>query len=80
MHRRNLISAALACVLAFGTTILPPCVYSNISRSPSELPNAAMPATKMGAFTQGLYDEAKKSGWVVVSMRDDWKRIFAFEK
>ena len=27
---------------------------------------------------QALYDEAKKQGWVVVSMKDDWKRIFAF--
>ena len=22
---------------------------------------------------------AKKQGWIVVSMKDDWKRIFAFE-
>ena len=25
---------------------------------------------------QALYDEAKKQGWTVVSMKDDWKRIF----
>ena len=24
--------------------------------------------------------EAKKDGWTVVSMKDDWKRVFAFEK
>jgi len=30
-------------------------------------------------LTQELYDEAKKDGWLVVSMKDDWKRIFAFE-
>ncbi len=23
--------------------------------------------------------EAKKNGWTVISMRDDWKKIFAFE-
>jgi len=23
--------------------------------------------------------EAKKRGWVVISMQNDWKRIFAFE-
>ena len=28
---------------------------------------------------QALYDEAKKDGWFVISMKDDWKRIFAFE-
>ena len=25
-----------------------------------------------------LYDEAIKDGWIVVSMKNDWKRIFAF--
>ena len=37
------------------------------------------PGTKVGTFTQALYDEAKKQGWVVISMKNDWKRIFAFE-
>ncbi len=35
--------------------------------------------TKVGAFTQKLYDEAKKKGWTVISMKDDWKKIFEFE-
>ena len=35
--------------------------------------------TKVGAFTQALYDEAKKKGWTVISMKNDWKKIFAFE-
>jgi hypothetical protein len=26
-----------------------------------------------------LYDEAKKNGWTVISMKNDWRRIFAFE-
>ena len=38
-----------------------------------------LPNTKVGTFTQGLYDEAKKQGWTVISMKNDWKRIFAFE-
>jgi phosphoglycolate phosphatase-like HAD superfamily hydrolase len=42
-------------------------------------PAAGLPATKVGAFTQALYDEAKKQGWIVISMKDDWKRIFSFE-
>jgi hypothetical protein len=33
-----------------------------------------------GTFTQALYDEAKKDGWTVISMKNDWKRIFAFER
>ena len=42
-------------------------------------PAAGLPDTKVGAFTQALYDEAKKDGWTVISMKNDWKRIFAFE-
>ena len=30
-------------------------------------------------YTQELFDEAKKDGWTVISMKNDWKRIFAFE-
>jgi len=43
-------------------------------------PAQGLPATHVGAFTQALYDEAKKQGWVVIRMKDDWKRIFAFER
>jgi hypothetical protein len=42
-------------------------------------PAQGLPATKVGAFTQALYDEAAKKGWLVVSMKNDWKRIFAFD-
>ena len=43
-------------------------------------PAQGLPDTKVGTFTQTLYDEAKKDGWVVISMKDDWKRIFGFEE
>ena len=43
-------------------------------------PAAGLPDTKVGAFTQALYDEATKDGWFVVSMKADWKRVFAFER
>ncbi|MBZ5537936.1 MAG: haloacid dehalogenase-like hydrolase [Acidobacteriia bacterium] len=36
-------------------------------------------ASPVGKLDRGL-DEAPKRGWTVVSMKDDWKRIFAFEK
>ncbi|HTR13531.1 MAG TPA: HAD family hydrolase [Roseiarcus sp.] len=42
-------------------------------------PAQGLPDTRVGTFTQGLYDEATKDGWIVVSMKNDWKRIFAFE-
>jgi phosphoglycolate phosphatase-like HAD superfamily hydrolase len=42
-------------------------------------PAQGLPKTKVGAFTQALYDEAKKDGWFVISMKNDWKVIFPFE-
>jgi phosphoglycolate phosphatase-like HAD superfamily hydrolase len=41
-------------------------------------PAQGLPDTKVGTFTQALYDEAKQQGWTVISMKNDWKRIFAF--
>jgi phosphoglycolate phosphatase-like HAD superfamily hydrolase len=42
-------------------------------------PAQGLPDTKVGTFAQALYDEAKKDRWFVISMKNDWKRIFAFE-
>jgi phosphoserine phosphatase len=42
-------------------------------------PAQGLPDTKVGTFTQALYNEATKSGWPVISMKRDWKRIFAIE-
>jgi hypothetical protein len=42
-------------------------------------PAQGLPDTKVGTFTQTLYDEANKNGWTVISMKNDWKRIFSFE-
>ena len=42
-------------------------------------PAQGLPDSKVGTFTQALYDEATKNGWTVISMKNDWKRIFAFD-
>jgi hypothetical protein len=42
-------------------------------------PARGLPDTKVGTFTQALYDEAKNDGWTVISMKNDWKRVFAFD-
>jgi len=42
-------------------------------------PALGLPDTKVGTFTEALYDEAMKQGWVVISMKNDWKRVFSFE-
>ena len=43
-------------------------------------PATGLPDTKVGTFTQELYDEAMNDGWLVVSMKKDWRKIFAFEE
>ena len=43
-------------------------------------PAQGLPDTNVGAFTQALYDEAKKQDWTIISMKNDWKRIFSFEQ
>jgi hypothetical protein len=42
-------------------------------------PAQGLPDTKVGTFSQALYDEAQKQGWTVISMKNDWKRIFSFD-
>ena len=42
-------------------------------------PAQKLPDSKVGTFTQALYDQAQKQGWTVISMKNDWKRIFAFD-
>lgn len=38
------------------------------------------PKSKVGTFTDALMAEAKKKNWTIISMKNDWKQIFAFEK
>src|SRR5438876_7313587 len=43
-------------------------------------PAHGLPDTKVGTFTQALYDEARQKNRTVISMKDDSKTIFAFPK
>jgi hypothetical protein len=42
-------------------------------------PAEGLPDTQFGTFTQVLYDDAMRHGWVVISMKRDWKRMFLFD-
>jgi len=39
-------------------------------------PANGLPDTKFGTFPQSLMDKAKQQGWVVISMKNDWRSIF----
>ena len=54
-------------------------LHDDANREYAYGPAKGLPDTKVGTFTQALYDEAKKDSWFVISMKDDWNRIFAFD-
>jgi len=43
-------------------------------------PARGLPDTKFGTFPQSLMNEAQEKGWGVISMKNDWTRVFAFEE
>ena len=62
-----------------GARLMMLVLHDDAQREYAYGPARGLPGTKVGTFTQALYDEAKKDGWTVISMKNDWKRIFAFE-
>ena len=54
-------------------------LHDDAAREYAYGPAQGLPESRVGTFTQQLYDEAKSRGWTVISMKNDWKRIFAFE-
>ena len=55
-------------------------LHDDATREYAYGPAQGLPKTKVGTFTQALYDEAVKQGWIVISMKNDWNRIFSFEE
>jgi len=43
-------------------------------------PAGGLPDTHVGTFSDALMSEANQNGWIVISMKNDWKRVFAFDK
>jgi len=62
-----------------GARLMMLVLHDDAQREYAYGPAQGLPATRVGAFTQVLYDEAKKQGWTVISMKNDWKRIFTFD-
>jgi phosphoglycolate phosphatase-like HAD superfamily hydrolase len=54
-------------------------LHDDATREYAYGPAQGLPESKVGTFTQALYNEATKDGWLVISMKNDWKRIFAFD-
>ena len=54
-------------------------LHDDATREYAYGPAEGLPNSRVGTFPPALYDEAKKKGWTVISMKNDWKRIFSFE-
>jgi phosphoserine phosphatase len=62
-----------------GTRLAMIVLHDDAEREYAYGPAQGLPDTKVGTFTQALYDEAKKNSWIVISMKKDWKVVFPFE-
>ena len=62
-----------------GARLMMLVLHDDAQREYAYGPAQGLSDTKVGTFTQALYDEAKKDGWTVISMKNDWRRIFAFD-
>jgi phosphoserine phosphatase len=64
---------------AGGQRLMALVLHDDPEREYSYGPEAGQTDTKFGAFTQALYDKAKSSGWHIISMKNDWNRVFGWE-
>ncbi len=55
-------------------------LHDDAAREYAYGPARGLPDTRVGTFTEALYDEAKKDGWQIISMKNDWNRIFPFDE
>jgi hypothetical protein len=54
-------------------------MHDDAAREYAYGPAQGLRDTKVCTLSQAMYDMAKKQGWAIISMKNDWKRIFAFE-
>jgi phosphoglycolate phosphatase-like HAD superfamily hydrolase len=62
-----------------GARLMMLVLHDDAEREYAYGPAQGLADTKVGTFTQALYDEARKGNWSIISMKSDWKRIFAFD-
>jgi haloacid dehalogenase-like hydrolase len=53
-------------------------VHDDAAREYAYGPAQGLPDTKIGTLSQAMYNMAKQQGWTIISIKNDWKRIFPF--
>jgi len=59
-----------------GARLMMLVMHDDAQREYAYGPARGLPESKVGRFSQQLFDEAKAKGWTVISMKDDWNRVF----
>jgi phosphoglycolate phosphatase-like HAD superfamily hydrolase len=62
-----------------GARLMMLVLHDDAAREYAYGPARGLPNSKFGTFTAALDDEAKRNGWTVISMKNDWRKVFAFE-
>jgi phosphoserine phosphatase len=55
-------------------------LHDDATREYAYGPASGLPDTHVGTFSEALMVKANKSGWIVISMKDDWKHVYPFQK
>lgn len=63
-----------------GARLMMLVLHDDAQREYAYGPAANLPDTHVGTFSDALLTEARKNGWIVISMKNNWKRIFAFDE
>jgi hypothetical protein len=62
-----------------GARLMMLVLHDDAKREYAYGPANGLPDTKFGTFPESLMEEANKRGWIVISMKNDWARVFSFE-
>jgi hypothetical protein len=63
-----------------GARLMMLVLHDDAKREYAYGPAAGLPDTHVGTFSEALLIEATKNAWVVISMKNDWRQIFPWEK
>jgi phosphoglycolate phosphatase-like HAD superfamily hydrolase len=63
-----------------GARLMMLVLHDDAKREYAYGPAVNLPDTHVGTFSNALLTEATKNAWVVISMKNDWKQIFAWQK
>ena len=62
-----------------GAQLMMLVLHDDAKREYAYGPAVNLPDTTVGTFSEALLTKATKNAWVVISMKNDWRRIFAFD-